>query len=89
MIKLMIVEDKYYVSNYEERMRLFSLSPSSKFILYILKQKSPLNQKEILKKTLLAKRTVAYSLKKLQLNNFVKKSKDKKDKRVSIFELII
>ena len=85
----MIVEDKYFVSNYQERMTLFSLSPSSKFILYILKQKGPLNQKAILKKTLLPKRTVAYSLKKLQLNNFVKKSKDQKDKRVSIFELLI
>lgn len=89
MFKLMIVEDKYYVSNYEERMNLFSLSPSSKFILYILKQSGKLNQKEILKKTLLPKRTVAYSLKKLQTNNFVKKSKDKKDRHVSIFELII
>ena len=89
MFKLMIVEDKYYVSSYEERMNLFSLSPSSKFILYILKQIGPLNQREILKKTLLPKRTVAYSLKKLQLNNFVKKSKDEKDKRVSIFELLI
>jgi len=85
----MIVEDKYYVSSNEERMNLFSLSPASKFILYILKQRGSLNQKEILKKTLLPKRTVAYSLKKLQLNNFVKKSKDKKDKRVSIFELSI
>ena len=89
MFKLMIVEDKYYVSSYEERMNLFSLSPSSKFILYILKQNGPLNQRDILKKTLLPKRTVAYSLKKLQLNNFVKKSKDQKDKRVSIFELLI
>ena len=89
MFKLMIVEDKYYVSSYEERMNLFSLSPSSKFILYILKQNGPLNQRDILKKTLLPKRTVAYSLKKLQLNNFVKKSKDEKDKRVSIFELLI
>ncbi len=89
MNNLMIVEDKYYVSSYEERLNLFSLSPSSKFILYILKQKGSLNQKGILKKTLLSKRTVAYSLKKLQLNNFVKKSKDKKDKRVSIFEVLV
>ena len=89
MFKLMIVEDKYYVSSYEERMNLFSLSPSSKFILYILKQNGPLNQRDILKKTLLPKRTVAYSLKKLQLNNFFKKYKDYKDKRVSIFELLI
>ena len=85
----MIVEDKYYVSSYEERTSLFSLSPASKFILYILKQIGPLNQKAILKKTLLPKRTVAYSLKKLQIINFVKKSKDQKDKRVSIFELLI
>ena len=89
MFKLMIVEDKYYVSNYEERMNLFSLSPSSKFILYILKQRGPLNQKDILKKTLLPKRTVAYSLKKLQTNNFIKKFKDKRDKRISIFEVLI
>jgi len=85
----MIVEDKYYVSSYEERMNLFSLSPSSKFILYILKQKGPLNQKAILKKTLLPKRTIAYSLKKLQLNNFVKKWKDNKDKRISLFDVLI
>lgn len=89
MFKLMIVEDKYYVSSYEERMNLFSLSPSSKFILYILKQKGPLNQKAILKKTLLPKRTIAYSLKKLQLNNFVKKWKDNKDKRISLFDVLI
>ena len=89
MFKLMIVKDKYYVSNYEERINLFSLSPSSKFILYILKQKGPLNQKDILKKTLLPKRTVAYSLKKLQTNNFVKKSKDDKDKRISFFEVLV
>jgi len=89
MINLMIVEDKYFVSNYEERMNLFSLSPSSKFVLYILKQTGPLNQKGILKKTLLPKRTVAYSLKKLQNNNFIKKSKDNKDKRISIFEVLV
>lgn len=82
----MIVEDKYFVLNYKEREELFSLSPSSKFILYILKQKGPLNQKQILKTTLLPKRTVAYSLRKLQDYTFIKKSKDKKDKRVSIFE---
>ncbi len=85
----MIVEDKYSVSNYEERISLYSLSPSSKFILYLLKQRGPLNQMEILKKSLLPKRTVAYALKKLQENNFIKKSKDISDKRVSIFEILI
>jgi len=85
----MIIEDKYYVSNYEEKINLYSLSPSSKFILYLLKQRGPLNQMEILKKSLLPKRTVAYALKRLQENNFIKKIKDPVDKRVSIFEIII
>ena len=85
----MIVEDKYYVSNFEEKTNLYSLSPSSKFILYLLKQRGSLNQMEILRKTLLPKRTVAYALKKLQENNFIKKFKDKIDKRVSIFEILI
>lgn len=85
----MIVEDKYSVSNYEEKINLYSLSPSSKFILYLLKQRGPLNQMEILKKNLLPKRTVAYALKKLQENNFIKKYKDNSDKRVSIFEILI
>ncbi len=85
----MIVEDKYYVSNFEEKNNLYSLSPSSKFILYLLKQSGALNQMEILRKTLLPKRTVAYALKKLQENNFIRKFKDKIDKRVSIFEILI
>ena len=85
----MIVEDKYYVSTYDERRTLFALSPSSKFILYLLKQRGPLNQKEILHRTLLPKRTVAYSLKKLLENNFIRKYKDQKDKRISIFEILV
>ena len=85
----MIVEDKYNVSNYQERRNLYSLSPSSKFILYVLQQRGPLNQKEILRRTLLPKRTVAYSLKKLQDNHFIRKYKDQKDKRISIFEVLI
>ncbi|MFX1488372.1 MAG: MarR family transcriptional regulator [Promethearchaeota archaeon] len=85
----MIVEDIYYVSDYEEKISLYSLSPSSKFILYLLKQRGPLTQMEILRKTLLPKRTVAYALKKLQENHFIRKSKDTADKRVSIFEILI
>jgi len=85
----MIVEDKYFVSNYEEKNNLYSLSPSSKFILYLLKQRGPLSQIDILKKSLLPKRTVAYALKKLQENHFIKKFKDDTDKRVSIFEILI
>ncbi|HEY0089887.1 MAG TPA: helix-turn-helix domain-containing protein [Candidatus Lokiarchaeia archaeon] len=85
----MIVENKYYNSDYQEKKKLSSLSPSSKFILYVLKQRGPLSQTEILKKTLLPRRTVAYSLKKLRDNKFIKQYKADKDKRISIFEIII
>ena len=85
----MIIEDKYFIADYEQKLDLFSLSPSSKFILYLLKQRGPLKQQEIIKKTLLPKRTAAYALKKLQERNFIKKSKDLIDKRVSIFEIIV
>ena len=82
----MILDDIYYVTSYTDWKKLTSLTPSSKFILYVLKQNGPLKKKEILSKTLLPKRTVAYSLKKLQDESFIKKDKDDKDKRVSIFE---
>jgi DNA-binding MarR family transcriptional regulator len=85
----MIVENKYFIGDYEQRTNLFSLSPSSKFILYLLKQRGPLKQQEIIEKTLLPKRTTAYALKKLQEKNFIKKSKDIIDKRVSIFEITV
>ncbi|MFX1356001.1 MAG: MarR family transcriptional regulator [Promethearchaeota archaeon] len=85
----MIVEDKYVVSNYEEMNTLISLAPSNKFILYLLKQRGPLSQGEIINKTLLPKRTVAYALKILQEENFIRKTKSTKDKRISIFEILI
>jgi len=85
----LIIADKYFVSTYEEKSKLFSLSPSSKFILYLLKQRGPLTQKDILKKSLLPKRTVAYALRSLQEKKFISKSKDVKDKRLSIFEVNI
>ncbi|MHA2431021.1 MAG: MarR family transcriptional regulator [Promethearchaeota archaeon] len=85
----MIVEDLYFITSYEEKNDLFSLSPSSKFILYLLKQRGQLKEKEILNKTLLPKRTVAYALRKLQEKKFIRKFKDTTDKRVSIFESLI
>lgn len=85
----MIIENFYSVNDYNEKMNLISLSPSSKFVLYILKQRGPLKEKDIIKKTLLPKRTIAYALKKLLEMNFIRKSKDNYDKRVSIFESLI
>jgi len=85
----LIIEDKYYVVDDKQKFDLISLSPSSKFILYLLKQRGPLKQQEIVEKTLLPKRTIAYALKKLQEKNFIEKSKDLIDKRVSIFKIIV
>jgi DNA-binding MarR family transcriptional regulator len=85
----MIVNDIYTVDNYSSRNKLISLSPSGKFILYIIKQRGPLQQKDILEKTLLPKRTVAYSLKRLMDENFIKQFKHRKDKRIRIYESIV
>lgn len=85
----MIVENKYVVSTYERKANLISLSPSSKFLLYVLKQNGPLNQKEIIRKTLLSKRTISYCLKRLQEECFIKKYPDPKDKRIKFYEILI
>ena len=79
----------YSIDDYIDKKKLISLSPSSKFILYLLKHKGPMNQSDILKRTLLPKRTIAYSLKKLQEENFIKKNNDKTDKRIKIYEILI
>jgi DNA-binding MarR family transcriptional regulator len=85
----MLIEERYFIENNQEKQDLISLAPSSKFILYVLKQRGPLSRNEILDKTLLPKRTVAYALQNLIEKNFIKRSKHEKDKRVSIFESII
>ena len=82
----MIVNDIYTVPDYNSYRKLSSLSPSSKFILYILKQSGALNQKQILTKTLLPKRTIAYSIKKLLDESFITKVIDERDKRIRIYE---
>ena len=86
---VMIGSSIYSVQDYTTHEKLKSLPPSGKFILYILKRMGPLTQKEIIKKTLLQKRTVVYSLKKLYENNFIKKLTDNKDKRLRIYEILI
>ena len=85
----MIVNDLYSVDSYSRRSSLVSLSPSGKFILYIIKQRGPLAQKDILDKTLLPKRTVAYSLKKLLEEHFITQYTDTKDKRIKYYEALI
>jgi DNA-binding MarR family transcriptional regulator len=85
----MIRSEMYALRDYASRMRLNSLPPSSKFILYILKRTGPLSQQEIIKKSLLPKRTVVYSLRKLHEENFIRKYGDNKDKRVRFYEILI
>jgi len=85
----MIRSEMYALRDYESRVRLNSLPPSSKFILYILKRTGPLNQRQIIKKSLLPKRTVVFSLKKLSEENFIRKYGDNKDKRVRFYEILI
>ncbi|MFX0027775.1 MAG: MarR family transcriptional regulator [Candidatus Hermodarchaeota archaeon] len=85
----MIGNGIYSIEDYSSQQKLLSLSPSGKFILYLLKRRGPLTQKDIIKKTLLPKRTVTYSLKKLQEANFIKKLSDNKDKRLRFYEILI
>jgi DNA-binding MarR family transcriptional regulator len=85
----MIVNDMYTLHDFSSRKKLISLPPSSKFILYLLKRKGPLNQQEIIKSSLLPKRTVVYSLKKLYEENFVRKLTNIRDKRLRYYEILI
>ena len=85
----MIRSEIYALRDYASRVRLNSLPPSSKFILYILKRTGPLSQKQIIKKSLLPKRTVVFSLKRLREENFIRKYGDIKDKRVRFYEILI
>ncbi|MFO8017832.1 MAG: MarR family transcriptional regulator [Promethearchaeia archaeon] len=85
----MIISDLYIISDLKEKEELYSLAPSSKFILYLLKQYGPMNRQKILKETLLPNRTVAYSLRKLKDSHFIRSYKDDDDKRISIFEATI
>ncbi|MFW9823699.1 MAG: MarR family transcriptional regulator [Candidatus Thorarchaeota archaeon] len=85
----MIRNDMYTIQDYSSHEKLLSLPPSSKFVLYLLKRVGPLTQKDIIKKTLLPKRTVVYSLKKLHEDKFVRKLTDHKDKRIRLYEILI
>ena len=85
----MIINDMYSIKDYSTHKKLISLPPSSKFILYLLKRKGPLSQRKIIKMSLLPKRTVVYSLKKLGEQDFIRKYADGKDKRIRFYEILI
>lgn len=79
----------YSIDDYPEHQKLISLPPSCKFVLYLLKRVGPLTQKDIIKKSLLPKRTVVFSLQKLLEASFVRKFSDKRDKRLRFYEILI
>jgi DNA-binding MarR family transcriptional regulator len=77
----------YILSEKKNKSELMSTSPSCKFILYLLKQKGPMHPKEIVNTSLLTKRTVITSLNTLMELDCIKKTRDKNDKRMRIYEL--
>ncbi|MHA2400445.1 MAG: MarR family transcriptional regulator [Promethearchaeota archaeon] len=85
----MIENEMYSLGNYSNYRKLLSLPPASKFILYLLKRLGPLPLKDIVKKSLLPKRTVVFSLKRLSEDEFVRKLTHEKDKRIRLYETLI
>lgn len=85
----MIVSNMYSLKDYSCLKKLISLPPSSKFILYLLKRNGPLTQKDIIRSSLLPKRTVVFSIKKLYEENFIRKFGDTRDKRIRFYEILI
>ncbi|MHA1915458.1 MAG: MarR family transcriptional regulator [Promethearchaeota archaeon] len=85
----MIENRMYSTDNYSSHKKLMSLPPSSKFILYLLKRLGPLPLKDIVRKSLLPKRTVVYSLKRLNEEDFVRKLTIDTDKRLRLYEILI
>jgi DNA-binding MarR family transcriptional regulator len=85
----MFENEMYSLGNYTRYRKLVSLPPSSKFILYLLKRLGPLALKDIVRKSLLPKRTVVFSLKRLSEDEFVRKLTHEKDKRIRLYETLI
>ena len=85
----MIVSNMYSLKDLSCQKKLISLPPSSKFILYLLKRNGPLTQKDITRSSLLPKRTVVYSLRKLYEEDFIRKFGGAKDKRIRFYEILI
>lgn len=65
--------------------QLSELPPSAKLVFYVLKQQSPLTQKEICNEALLADRTVRYALKRLNENELIKAQISVSDARQQLY----
>jgi len=62
-----------YESSLNYQHEIMRLSPSAKFILYLLKQKGPMNRKRIINETMMPDRTVGFALKMLLEKNLIEK----------------
>ena len=60
-------------SNYDNERELLKLPPSCKFILYLLKQKGPMNRKRIIFETNMPDRTVGFAIRMLLKKGFIVK----------------
>ena len=60
-------------SPFYKRRIIMKLPPSTKFIIYLLRIKGPMNRKQIIRETMMPDRTVGYALKLLLENNLIQK----------------
>ncbi|MDD1776537.1 MAG: hypothetical protein LUQ65_00075, partial [Candidatus Helarchaeota archaeon] len=58
-------------SNFDNDRELLKLPPSAKFILYLLKQKGPMNRKRIIFETNMPDRTVGFAIRMLLKKGFI------------------
>lgn len=62
-----------YESSFNNQHEIMKLGPSAKFILYLLKQKGPMNRKRIIFETMMPDRTVGFALRMLLQKNLIEK----------------
>jgi predicted DNA-binding protein (UPF0278 family) len=65
--------ERYEERSFQSYQKILDLPPAAKFILYILEIKQCMNRGDIIKETLLPKRTVGSALTVLLEENFIRK----------------
>lgn len=72
-MRLMKMSSAVFDSHYDGERELLKLPPSCKFILYLLKQKGPMNRKRIIFETNMPDRTVGFAIRMLLKKGFIYK----------------
>lgn len=62
-----------YQNHFDNEREVLKLPPSCKFILYLLKQKGPMNRKRIIFETSMPDRTVGFAIRMLLKKGFIVK----------------